>query len=126
MNTLALQTMFQKLRREQAKDGFGNMIAVANESAIIRDAVLEEMDVCDDINLTDPDAEEKIKNEAIDDEEMEKLIEDIPESEIDDAAIATAHLTNQNVPVDEDEYVGAPLKEMLYRIDLTIPDSEEI
>lgn len=122
---LALKTLFNNLRMENAKDGFGNMVAVANESAQIRDILLEEMEEIENIDLSDPDAEEQFKNEAIDEEEMEKLIDNIPESEIDDSAVATARLTNQNVPVDEDEYVGAPMESVMIQIDALIPESEE-
>ncbi len=122
---MALKTLFNNLRVENAKDGFGNMVAVANESAQIRDILLEEMEEIENIDLSDPDAEEQFKNEAIDEEEMEKLIDNIPESEIDDSAVATARLTNQNVPVDEDEYVGAPMESVMIQIDALIPESEE-
>lgn len=122
---MALKTLFNNLRMENAKDGFGNMVAVANESAQIRDILLEEMEEIENIDLSDPDAEEQFKNEAIDEEEMEKLIDNIPESEIDDSAVATARLTNQNVPVDEDEYVGAPMESVMIQIDALIPESEE-
>lgn len=123
---MALKTMFETLRRENAKEGFGNMVSVANESAVIRDIMLEEMEADIDIDLNDPDAEEKFKNQALDEEEMDELIEKIPETEIDDAAIAVGKLTNQNVPIDEEEYIGAPLEEAMREINYLIPDTEEV
>lgn len=123
---MALKTMFEALKRENSKEGFGNMVSVANESAIIRDIMLEEMDPEIDIDISDPDAEEKFKNQAIDEEEMDKLIENIPETDVDDAATAASRLTNQDVIVDEDDYIGAPLEEMLQLINTTIPDTEEV
>lgn len=122
---MALKTMFESLRLQNAKDGFGNMLSVANESAVIRDIMLEEMEADIDVDLNDPDAEEKFKNEALDEEEMEDLIEKIPETEIDDAAVAVGKLTNQNVPIDEEEYIGAPLEEAMREINTLIPDTEE-
>lgn len=123
---MALKTMFETLRRENAKEGFGNMVSVANESAVIRDIMLEEMEADIDIDINDPDAEEKFKNQALDEEEMDELIEKIPETEIDDAAIAVGKLTNQNVPIDEEEYIGAPLEEAMREINYLIPDTEEV
>lgn len=123
---MALKTMFETLRRENAKEGFGNMVSVANESAVIRDIMLEEMEADIDVDLNDPDAEEKFKNQALDEEEMDELIEKIPETEIDDAAIAVGKLTNQNVPIDEEEYIGAPLEEAMREINYLIPDTEEV
>jgi hypothetical protein len=118
--------MFETLRRENAKEDFGNMVSVANESAVIRDIMLEEMEADIDVDLNDPDAEEKFKNQALDEEEMDELIEKIPETEIDDAAIAVGKLTNQNVPIDEEEYIGAPLEEAMREINYLIPDTEEV
>ena len=124
---LALKTLFNQLRQENAKSGFGNIIAVANAAALIRDFVLEEMEKTDyeDIDLNSPDAEEDFKNQAIDDEEMDKLIEKIPESDIDEASVDAARLSNENSPVDPDDYIGAPLESVMYDIDALIPETEE-
>ena len=124
---LALKTLFNQLRQENAKSGFGNIIAVANEAALIRDFVLEEMEKTDydDIDLNSPDAEDDFKNQAIDDEEMDKLIEKIPESDIDEASVDAARLSNENSPVDPDDYIGAPLESVMYDIDALIPETEE-
>ena len=123
---MALKTMFAALRQENAKNSFGNIIAVANESAMIRDVFMEEMEAPIDVDLNDPDAEEKFKDEALNSEDMEELINSIPETEIDDASVAVGKLTNQNVPVNPDEYVGMPLDESMVDVDLLIPDTEEI
>lgn len=123
---MALKTMFAALRQENAKNSFGNIIAVANESAMIRDVFMEEMEAPIDVDLNDPDAEEKFKDEALNSEDMEELINSIPETEIDDASVAVGKLTNQNVPVNPDEYVGMPLDESMADVDLLIPDTEEI
>lgn len=123
---MALKTMFAALRQENAKNSFGNIIAVANESAMIRDVFMEEMEAPIDVDLNDPDAEEKFKDEALNSEDMEELINSIPETEIDDASVAVGKLTNQNVPVNPDEYIGMPLDESMADVDLLIPDTEEI
>ena len=123
---MALKTMFAALKQENAKNSFGNIIAVANESAMIRDVFMEEMEAPIDVDLNDPDAEEKFKDEALNSEDMEELINSIPETEIDDASVAVGKLTNQNVPVNPDEYIGMPLDESMADVDLLIPDTEEI
>ena len=123
---MALKTMFAALRQENAKNSFGNIIAIANESAMIRDVFMEEMEAPIDVDLSDPDAEEKFKDEALNSEDMEELINSIPETEIDDASVAVGKLTNQNVPVNPDEYIGMPLDESMADVDLLIPDTEEI
>lgn len=122
---MALKTMFASLKKENAKNSFGNIIAVANESAEIRDTFMEEMDTPIDVDLNDPDAEEKFKDAALNDDDMDSLIDSIPETEIDDAAVAVGKLTNQNVPVNPDEYIGAPMDESMMDIDVYVPDTEE-
>ena len=124
----ALKVMYGKLREENAKEGFGNLLSVHNESAQIRDAMLEEMDPSEtpiDIDITAPDAEEEFKDAAIDDDEMGKLIENIPETEIDDAAVAVGKMTNEDVPVDDDEFIGAPLESVMMLVEKYVPDCEE-
>lgn len=122
---MALKTMFAALKAENAKNSFGNIISVANESSIIRDAMLEEMGEID-VDLTDPDAEEKFKDAAINEDDMDELIEKIPETEIDDAAVAVGKLTNQNVPVNDEEYIGAPMESAMEDIDVYVPDTIEV
>lgn len=125
---MALKLMLGKLREENAKDGFGNLLAVHNESAIIRNAILEELDPTEipiNVDLTDPDAEQQFKDEAIDNEDMDKLIDSLPETEIDDAAIAVGKMVNEDVPVDEDEFIGAPMEQTMLLIEKYIPDCEE-
>ena len=77
---MALKIMFDSFKQEFAKDGFANIISVANENAIIRDIFLEEMSD-GAIELTNQ-SEEDLKNEMLDEEEMEDLIDKIPETEI--------------------------------------------
>ena len=118
----------EKLKEENAKEGFGNLLSVHNESATTRNAILEELDPTEipiEVDLTDPDAEDQFKDEAIDDEEMGKLIENLPETEIDDAAIAVGKMVNEDVPVDEDEFIGAPMEQVMMLIEKYIPDCEE-
>ena len=122
---MALKTMFAALKAENAKNSFGNIISVANESSIIRDAMLEEMGEID-VDLADPDAEEKFKDAAINEDDMDELIEKIPETEIDDAAVAVGKLTNQNVPVNDEEYIGAPMESAMEDIDVYVPDTIEV
>lgn len=122
---MALKTMFATLKKENAKNSFGNIIAVANESAEIRDTFMEEMDTPIEVDLNDPDAEEKFKDEALNSEDMDELIDSIPETEIDDASVAVGKLTNQNIPVNPDEYIGAPMEESMLDIDVFVPDTEE-
>lgn len=125
---MALKLMLEKLREENAKDGFGNLLAVHNESAIIRNAILEELDPTEipiNVDLTDPDAEQQFKDEAIDNEDMDKLIDSLPETEIDDAAIAVGKMVNEDVPVDEDEFIGAPMEQTMLLVEKYIPDCEE-
>ena len=113
---MALKLMMEKLREENAKDGFGNLLTVHNESAMIRDAILEELDPSDipiEVDINSPDAEEDFKDEAIDDEVVGALIDKIPETEIDDATVAVGKMTNEDVPADDDEFVGAPLESVL-------------
>lgn len=120
--------MYGKLREENAKEGFGNLLSVHNESAQIRDTILEELDPSEvpiDIDITAPDAEEQFKDAAIDDEELNKYIDSIPETEIDDAAIAVGKMTNDDVPVDEDEFIGAPLESVMTLVEKYVPDCEE-
>ena len=125
---MALTLMLGKLREENAKEGFGNLLSVHNESAIIRDAILEELDPTEipiNVDLTDPDAEQQFKDEAIDNEEMDKLIDSLPETEIDDATIAVGKMVNEDVPVDEDEFIGAPMEQTMLLVEKYIPDCEE-
>lgn len=122
---MALKTMFAALKAENAKNSFGNIISVANESSIIRDAMLEEMGEID-VDLTDPDAEEKFKDAAINEDDMDELIDKIPETEIDDAVVAVGKLTNQNVPVNDEEYIGAPMESAMEDIDVYVPDTIEV
>ena len=122
---MALKTMFAALKAENTKNSFGNIISVANESSIIRDAMLEEMGEID-VDLTDPDAEEKFKDAAINEDDMDELIDKIPETEIDDAAVAVGKLTNQNVPVNDEEYIGAPMESAMEDIDVYVPDTIEV
>ena len=120
--------MLGKLREENAKEGFGNLLSVHNESAIIRNAILEELDPTEipiNVDLTDPDAEQQFKDEAIDNEDMDKLIDSLPETEIDDAAIAVGKMVNEDVPVDEDEFIGAPMEQTMLLVEKYIPDCEE-
>ena len=125
---MALTLMLGKLREENAKEGFGNLLSVHNESAIIRNAILEELDPTEipiNVDLTDPDAEQQFKDEAIDNEEMDKLIDSLPETEIDDATIAVGKMVNEDVPVDEDEFIGAPMEQTMLLVEKYIPDCEE-
>lgn len=125
---MALKLMIQKLREDNAKEGFGNLLSVHTESAILRDAMLEEMDPSEtpiDVDLTSPDAEEDFKDAAIDDAELGDLIENLPETEIDDAAIAVGKMTNEDVPVDPDEFIGAPMESVMQLVDKYVPDCEE-
>ena len=125
---MALTLMLGKLREENAKEGFGNLLSVHNESAIIRDAILEELDPTEipiNVDLTDPDAEQQFKDEAIDNEDMDKLIDSLPETEIDDAAVAVGKMVNEDVPVDEDEFIGAPMEQTMLLVEKYIPDCEE-
>lgn len=125
---MALKLMIQKLREDNAKEGFGNLLAVHTESAILRDAMLEEMDPSEtpiDVDLTSPDAEEDFKDAAIDDAELGDLIDSLPETEIDDAAIAVGKMTNEDVPVDPDEFIGAPMESVMQLVDKYVPDCEE-
>ena len=126
---MALKLMLGKLRAENAKEGFGNLLAVHNESAIIRNAILEELDPKEypiEVDLTDPDAENMFKDAALDDEELSKLIDSLPETEIDSATVAVGKMTNSNIPVDEDEFIGAPMEQVMTLIEKYIPDCEEI
>ena len=126
---MALKLMMEKLREENAKDGFGNLLTVHNESAMIRDAILEELDPSDipiEVDINSPDAEEDFKDEAIDDELVGELIDKIPETEIDDATVAVGKMTNEDVPADDDEFVGAPLESVLTLTEKYIPDCEEV
>lgn len=125
---MALKLMTQKLRETNAKDGFGNLLSVHNESAMIRDSVLEELDPKEfpiEVDLTAPDAEDQFKDAAIDDEEMGKLLDTIPETEIDDAAVAVGKMTNEDIPVDDDEFVGAPMESVMMLVEKYVPDCEE-
>lgn len=120
-----LSALFENMREQHLDEGFGNIVSVMMESASIRDDFLFEMGACDSPECP-PDNDDEVKNEALDDQLMEKIIDKIPETSIDDTAVATAKMTNQNVPVDEDEYVGAPLEATVDLIDTLIPESEEI
>ena len=113
---MAFKTMFKKLREANIEIGFENMVAVANEAAILRDFILEEEmgEVPLEVDINDPDAEEQIKDDAIDDAELADFIDSIPETEIDDAALAAGKL---------DDYMS-PTSESLQDIDFNIPDTE--
>lgn len=126
---MALKLMMKKLREENVKDGFGNLLSVHTESALIRDAFLEEMDPSEipiEVDINSPDAEEEFKDEAIDDEEMGELIDKLPETEIDDATVAVGKMTDEDVPVDDDEFVGAPMESVMMMIEKYVPDCEEV
>lgn len=126
MNNSGLSTLFEGFKKVKADEGFGNLVSVAIESSNVRDSLMDEMgdELIDDAITTDDD--EEIKNKALEDEEMEKLIDNIPETEIDDASVVAGKISNQNVPVDEDEYIGAPMKESMSMIEDLIPDTEEL
>jgi hypothetical protein len=120
LKQVALKLMMKKLREENVKDGFGNLLSVHTESALIRDAILEEMDPSEipiEVDINSPDAEEEFKDEAIDDEEMGELIDKLPETEIDDATVAVGKMTDEDVPVDDDEFVGAPMESVMMMIE---------
>ena len=126
---MALKLMMKKLREENVKDGFGNLLSVHTESALIRDAILEEMDPSEipiEVDINSPDSEEEFKDEAIDDEEMGELIDKLPETEIDDATVAVGKMTDEDVPVDDDEFVGAPMESVMMMIEKYVPDCEEV
>ena len=126
---MALKVMMERLHEENAKDGFGNLLAIHNESAMIRNAILEELDPSDipiEVDINDPEAENNFKDEAIDDEAVGELIEKIPETEIDDATVAVGKITNEDIPVDDDEFVGAPMESVMMLIEKYIPDCEEV
>ena len=121
--------MTQKLREDNARDGFGNLLSVHNESAIIRDAVLEELDPAEnpiDVDITAPDAEDQFKDAAINDDEIGELIDKIPETEIDDATVAVGKMTNADIPVDDDEFIGAPMESVMQLVEKYVPDCEEV
>lgn len=120
-----LSALFENMREQHLDEGFGNIVSVMMECASIRDDFLYEMEACEGPECP-PEDEEEVKNEALDDQLMEKIIEKIPETSIDDTAVATAKMTNQNVPVDEDEYVGAPLEATMDLINTLIPETEEV
>ena len=125
MYNSGLSTMFEGFRTVKAEEGFGNLVSVAIEAGDVRDSMMDHLDdqlVDDSVYMDDDD----IKSHALDNDDMEQLIENIPETEIDDASIAAGKITNQNVPVDEDEYVGAPLDEAMSMIEELIPDTEEL
>ena len=126
---MALKLMTQKLREDNARDGFGNLLSVHNESAIIRDAVLEELDPAEnpiDVDITAPDAEDQFKDAAINDDEIGELIDKIPETEIDDATVAVGKMTNADIPVDDDEFIGAPMESVMQLVEKYVPDCEEV
>jgi len=126
---VALKLMTQKLREDNARDGFGNLLSVHNESAIIRDAVLEELDPAEnpiDVDITAPDAEDQFKDAAINDDEIGELIDKIPETEIDDATVAVGKMTNADIPVDDDEFIGAPMESVMQLVEKYVPDCEEV
>jgi hypothetical protein len=129
LKQVALKLMMKKLREENVKDGFGNLLSVHTESALIRDAILEEMDPSEipiEVDINSPDAEEEFKDEAIDDEEMGELIDKLPETEIDDATVAVGKMTDEDVPVDDDEFVGAPMESVMMMIEKYVPACEEV
>jgi hypothetical protein len=129
LKQVALKLMMKKLREENVKDGFVNLLSVHTESALIRDAILEEMDPSEipiEVDINSPDAEEEFKDEAIDDEEMGELIDKLPETEIDDATVAVGKMTDEDVPVDDDEFVGAPMESVMMMIEKYVPDCEEV
>ena len=101
---MALKLTIKKFREVNAKVGFGNLLAVHTESAMIRDTILEELDpkeVPIDVDITAPDAEDQFKDAALDDDEVSGLIDSIPESEIDDSAAEVGQLIDDNVHEDE-------------------------
>lgn len=114
------KTMFSKLREQNARNGFGNLLAVANESAVVRDFMLEEMG---ETPVEVDTAPEKFKEEEIEADELEKIIEKIPETDLDDAAIAAGKTYNTPIP-DVESYVGGSVEEAMEDIDLYIPDTE--
>ena len=56
---------------------------------------------------------------------MGELIDNLPETEIDDAAIAVGKMTNEDVPVDPDEFIGAPMESVMQLVEKYVPDCEE-
>lgn len=79
-------------------------ISNALESAEVRDDVL-------DLEVKERLQDEDIKNQALDDSEMEKFIEKIPETKIDDSSVVASKMTKGgSVDVDEKEYTGAQLE----------------
>ena len=79
----------------------------------------------EDTAVTSPDAENDFKDAALDDAELSELIDNLPETEIDDAAIAVGKMTNEDVPVDPDEFIGAPMESVMQLVEKYVPDCEE-
>lgn len=109
--------MFARFKREKAEEGFGNILSVANESAIIRDLILEDMgaevdppiEAPLDLSPTDlPGDDDQTEDDDMDDDtsDEDEDLEDIPETDIVDASADADDVMNANVPEDADEYVG--------------------
>ena len=126
MKNSGLSSLFESFKVVKADEGFGNLVSVALEDAEVRDSIMDELG--DDLIAQSEiaDDEDDIKKQALEDDDMERLIDRIPETEIDDASVAAGKIANANVPVDEEEYIGAPMEEVMTQIEYMIPDTEEI
>lgn len=123
MKNCGLETMFKGFREVKADEGFANIVGVALEAKSTRDDLLSELgdDAIDKAVVDNPD-EEDIKNRALEDEEMASLIDSIPETDIDDAAIASGDVGN----IDAEDVMGAPMEATLRMCEELIPDTEEV
>jgi hypothetical protein len=117
--------MFARLKRDKAEEGFGNLIAVANKSAEIRDLMLEDMDAevappmeaPVDLSPAESNPEDNDQTEEDTDDELGM----IPETNIEDASAEADKVMNMNVPDNADDYVGGDQGAANAEIESVIP-----
>lgn len=124
MRNCGLETMFNNFRLVKADEGFANLVQMALEAKETRDDMLDELgdDAVDDA-VTSNDDPEDIEDRVLDDEQMAELIDKIPETDIDNAAVATA---DTDEITDAEDVMGAPMEETLQMCEDLIPDTEEV
>lgn len=124
---MALKVLYDALKKEKTACGFGNMLAVANENAVIRDMMLSVMEAEDNVDTVAPETTdlEKFKDEEIANNDIEKFIDDIPEADLEEEEASAASVEAATEIDYPDDYVGARFESYLRKVDMTFPETEE-
>lgn len=99
-----LDTLFENIGKERVNESFANVISALIESSEDRDSYANDF-----VITTNDVAMDDIKNEAMEEEIMNSLLEKVPETEIDPSIVFITKNTNQIANVRDSEMIGAPI-----------------